>query len=91
MVEHSAACDEVTSTRVSKGAMRMIDELTRRNPKHSDIQILEMYKKAVPSALMYEPELDDPTAFETLAEEGNSCFKRLPQHVDGEECTGKAR
>lgn len=66
LVGHSAACDEVTSTRVSKGAIRMIDELTRRNPKHSDTEIVEMYKSAVRSALMHEHELEDTTAFETL-------------------------
>ena len=66
LVGHSAACDEVTSTSVSKGAIRMIDELTRRNPKHSDTEIVEMYKMAVRSALMHEHEIDDPTAFETL-------------------------
>ena len=37
LVGHSAACDEVTSTRVSKGAIRTIDELTRGNPKNSDV------------------------------------------------------
>ena len=54
LVGHSAACDEVMSTRVSKGAIRMIDELTRRNPKHSDTEIVEMYKGAVRSALMHD-------------------------------------
>ena len=66
MMEHSAACHRVTKTRVSKGAIRMIDELTRRNPKHSDIEIVEMYERVVWSALMHERELEDPTAFEML-------------------------
>ena len=50
LVEHSSACDEVTSTRVSKGAIRMFDEFKRRNLKHSDTEIVKTYKRAVRSA-----------------------------------------
>ena len=73
----------------------MIDELTCRNPKYSDTEIIEMFKRAVRGDLLHEHELEDPTAFETLVrkkEIGNLSVERLlPQLVDGEEYTGRAR
>ena len=75
LVEHSAACDEVKNTRWSKGAIRNIGEMIRRNPKHSDNEIKEMYTKVVRTALMakhgHEHEVDDPDdpdAFNRLVE-----------------------
>ena len=50
LVGHSAACDEVTQHASEPRPIRMIDELTRRNSKHSDTEIVEMYKRAVWSA-----------------------------------------
>ena len=74
LVEHSAACDEVTSTQVSKGAIRMIDELTRRNPKHSDTEIVEMYKTAIRSALMRERATHSPLRRRTRRHVGRGKF-----------------
>jgi uncharacterized protein YjhX (UPF0386 family) len=72
LVEHSAACNEVKSTRVSKGARMIIGDMIRSNPKHSDVEIKGMYKKAIRAALMhkhgYEYEVDDPDLFDRLVQ-----------------------
>ena len=43
--KHSAECADVKSTRVSRGALRTISQLTRQNPKHTDREIVEKYKQ----------------------------------------------
>ena len=74
--KHSAECADVKSTRVSRGALRTISQLTRQNPKHTDREIVEKYKQIIRDALMAYHEVKDSAAFDVLVQKGNIRLSR---------------